>query len=535
VCYSYYYYYYKLAAVRPKPVPSRKQRNSIAHQSNGNTDRSKRHLQRHLSVIRLANLRGRWKPSTRGRRSPPPPSSSTIPTPPVAAAPSPPPPSRPRKRRRTQSVDVDWVEEKSTAGRPRQTTATKSTQTTTKGVGVAAVNFQCPQISHQQLFQMQIDGDLSDRQMRVVMRFHRSNISSALYEPCFEAALTRRHQLFAGFFTVVPFALHPPINTVPMAICTDVYSLLQLLQKMHQRRITGVHHSVDAGKNFLKFSFTAEFATEEKIEHQKGRVQSDHGRRRVITTALLPDIKESPESLGIIFKQLDYPVNDFFFSLHADLKADAIATGIGPGSSSCPCPWCKRRITVDQSKMLQMKSGVIRTMRNNSLNYKRFLQSDRTEPSKFFNCVSEPMSFLPKTLSPIRWLRLPQLHLHLLGNWFIKRLTDVFADTPLWYKHFHQQPSEYHGGDFEGNQLHRLSRADSMQYLRRFIIKDGPPSALLFLNAYEAFVQLEHSCFGSVLLDYQTPLANLRRCMELLPVNKVPLKIHVLTAHLHTW
>jgi len=66
----------------------------------------------------------------------------------------------------------------------------------------------------------------------------------------------------------------------------------------------------------------------------------------------------------------------------------------------------------------------------------------------------------PQNIPIINWCRLPPLHLLLFLNWFIKHLLKLCPQVSAWYKHFHQLPSEYHGGDWQGNQLQRLSRDD---------------------------------------------------------------------------
>jgi len=66
----------------------------------------------------------------------------------------------------------------------------------------------------------------------------------------------------------------------------------------------------------------------------------------------------------------------------------------------------------------------------------------------------------PQNTPIISWCRLPPLHILLFLNWYIKKIIKLCPTATAWYQHFHQKPSEYHGGDFQGNQLQRLSRDD---------------------------------------------------------------------------
>lgn len=99
----------------------------------------------------------------------------------------------------------------------------------------------------------------------------------------------------------------------------------------------------------------------------------------------------------------------------------------------------------------------------------------------------------PQSTDIITWCRLPPLHLHLFLNWFVKKIVKIHPNTETWYKHFHQQPSEYHGGDWQGPQLYRLSRSDSTDFLRDLLETDAAPAeAMLYFNAMLSFIQVEH-------------------------------------------
>ncbi len=152
------------------------------------------------------------------------------------------------------------------------------------------------------------------------------------------------------------------------------------------------------------------------------------------------------------------------------------------------------------------------------------------------------------------------------------------------YKSFNQTRSDFHGGNFQGPQLHRLTRPDSLAVLKELLENtNASAEVLLFHNAMILFVEvilrsfsklvrlkLVCTCvcdnrlavicmctfvhFSHFILPFeiiQYVCFCLRRlvapegfvgqlkkfnhaCLKL-PVKKVPLKMHALIAHLPTW
>jgi len=73
----------------------------------------------------------------------------------------------------------------------------------------------------------------------------------------------------------------------------------------------------------------------------------------------------------------------------------------------------------------------------------------------------------------------------------------------------------------------------SLSHLRNLLQSEhAPDDAFLFLNAMIAFIEVHRRCFGLVLRTFASQLTELRRTILLLPIKKLPLKLHVVTAHL---
>ena len=385
-------------------------------------------------------------------------------------------------------------------------------------------------LSHAAMLDLQIDANLSDMQMRKIARFLRKETEcSKIIEPWYEENLIEHHKIFEDLYDTKTLTQKIPLRPHPMVYCTDVGALIERVAAFDGREVRSIHHSVDSGKGKLLFSLTVEYET--KSGEQK---QSDEGRRRVIALAVIPNIQESNAVFREVYDLLQMPVDKYFHSFHADLKAVAFATGTDGGNSSYPCFACETRITVDRTLPQQLTSGKLRSCQSNRRHYKRLTASKGGDvANKHFNCSSNPLSMPPQSTPIISWCRMPQLHLHLHLNYYIHWVVKLHPATAMWYKHFNQTPSEFHGGDFQGPQLHRLSRRDSFVYLRELLVRtSAPPNVMLFFEAMAAFIDLEHKRFSRTLLDYKPELKKFKDACLRLPIRKVPVKMHIVIAHL---
>ncbi len=74
-----------------------------------------------------------------------------------------------------------------------------------------------------------------------------------------------------------------------------------------------------------------------------------------------------------------------------------------------------------------------------------------------------------------------------------------------------------------------------MDYLKKLLqTESAPPHALLFFEAMSAFVLLKQQCFSTKLSDsgYEAELKAFHTACLALPIRKIPLKMHLIIAHL---
>lgn len=300
---------------------------------------------------------------------------------------------------------------------------------------------------------LQLDGNFSDTQMRLIARFIRHKTATPhIIESKYETALTNQHELFTDLYQLSHY--QPPeadASHIPMVFCTDTTALLRRVAALHHRTVRQVHHGVDAGGGFTKFAQTIEFEPS-----ADDIVQPDNGRRRVLFTAILPAAAESYHLFSTVYKLLRLPTAETFHSFLGDCKAIAISTGIDIGASSHSCPFCEAKLTVDRTLLQQLTSAKLRTCNSNRHHFTKLKAARRSKPAtaakQHKNCINSPLAMFPQTTQIISWCRLPQVHLHLSLNWYIDRIEKQHPQISSWYQTFHQTRSDYHGGDFQGPQ-----------------------------------------------------------------------------------
>ncbi len=104
-----------------------------------------------------------------------------------------------------------------------------------------------------------------------------------------------------------------------------------------------------------------------------------------------------------------------------------------------------------------------------------------------------------------------------------------------WFQRFHQIPDAHHGGDFAGPQLQRLAKDDSINFLRELLkATSASKDVWLYFNAMLALIKLIRQCFSTKISagGYAAQLRDFRSECLRLPIRKMPLKMHVIIAHL---
>lgn len=418
------------------------------------------------------------------------------------------------------------------------------------------------QMSHSDLLNMQCDANLTGRQMKIVMAAIRKGTQCrTIFQPNFITASQQLNTIFADLFAIREFTDEKEGNTVPAFFATNVTALFERLEKLHARKIGRIHLGGDYGKRFLKVALTIEWKRDELNVDKDAPADDvpDHSQRRAILLANIPNVHESHASIHKLFHILNFPTATHPFVFIGDMKFLGLTLGIAGGSASFGCVFCEQDLRVSAPRELQLSAAKLRTPASISQHFHELKESgDLDNHKNYYSCVAEPMDLYSENkndnISDI--IAIPGLHCLLSGNWFIDRLAkqgdNIAAAVDTWYTGYHMVRPTYHSGDFEGNQLRRLLRPDSLKRLFSLLQQADPKGASIRITrhtAYDAvpqwrrlydglvsFALVVHNVFGKKLRGlWRDSIANFRKTLLRIDVKRYPVKFHVLTAHLEDW
>ncbi len=444
--------------------------------------------------------------------------------------------------RRPHDDDAAYVDYSTPSKKPRRVQAalhTVSVQTDCRLLQLPQEQLlQLRQMSHKQMREMQIDVGLTSNQMEATLHHLRQAFgTNAIFQPQFRAAAVDMNRLFLSQFSTVAIPISAS-DTVHAVFPTNTKSLLQQLHELHQRHIDTVYIGCDAGRDFLKVCITIKWTTTSDDSSV-----GDHSRRRVILIFVMPGMKEGYALLRTIFDTIDFPAADVPFLFIGDLKVLNVVLGLSTAAASQPCPFCEVTILAKVSLRQQLQAGVPRTYQSCCNHADQLAESKGDSLAEHASCINHPIPlFQMQPTSPFDEVcGHPGLHYLLSANWFINHLSKLY-NIDEWWRSFHYVRPSYHGGAFEGNQIRRLLRPDSLQLLRdviddvRSLARSADDPVDLFLDALSKFAAVVNGCFGMTLRPYwKAAISRFRVALCALNVKRLPVKFHIICAHLPAW
>ena len=333
-------------------------------------------------------------------------------------------------------------------------------------------------MSHAELTALQIEGGFSGQQMLVMMQHHRRALGTQLiYQPNYRETTVNLNLLFTHQFQA------DTVHQLPVVVPVNMTALLSQLSDLHHRRIATVLIGCDAGQAFLKICVSIRW-TDDAADHPQplstggaGKIISDQARRRCILVAIMPSMKESFQVLQELFQLIAFP-KDVPFMFVGDLKVLNIALGLSTAAATHPCPYCEVVMLASVPLAEQLRAGKPRTYATISRHAHELKDAD-DDAKNHASVLRTPLPLLSH--HPNRNIDLvaahPGLHYLLSGNWFIHRLEQLLPDVDEWWRKYNFVRPQYHSGAFEGNQMRRLLRPDSILALRDIIDDLQPLSA----------------------------------------------------------
>ncbi len=426
----------------------------------------------------------------------------------------------------------------------KKTTADAQPQSTASSSGPFVM-------SHQRLRQMQVELNLTSRQMRGIQRYYNAAAPSGviMHEPHYRDVNVQWNKLLLHQFTVIRVK-HPTNDTHFRAVFpTEVESLLVQLAEIHGREIRRVHIGCDAGRGFLKVVATIQWKSDNET-YDIG----DHSRRRVIVLAILPLMHESYSLLHDVFQRINFPVSmDFVFI--GDLKVLNICLGLSTNAASNPCPFCDQIITATISLNKQLSSGKSRTFRSIAENAAKYEQ--KTALVDVASCINSPLPLFRR--NPDAKIDTvvghPGVHYLLSANWIITKLETLRPQVSEWYKVYHYVRPSYFSGEFEGNQIYFLLKKQQLQQLHELLDDVQPVSEQpitewggsrsrhsavsdveLYFDVLVAFSAVAAGCFGKKLRPmWESSIQQFRETLLRLNLSRLPCKFHIICCHIRQW
>ena len=240
--------------------------------------------------------------------------------------------------------------------------------------------------------------------------------------------------------------------------------------------------------------------------------------------ALVPSITENYVNVKKLWINLQLQKIRKKYTIATDLKLINILLGLMNHSSCHPCPWC------DVHKDHLNKKGNARTLSSLMNLFWAFFEArcDKDEAKNYGNVIHPPMlnEEQQDDTPVIQILPPPELHL-MTGptNTMFKGLESVWPENETWTKSCNVKKTDYHGGQFTGNDCRKLLKN---------VDKIENPTGMVrnYVDAFDAFNDVVNACYGDQLMDdYVEKIKLFSIVYNKLRINITP-KIHAVVYHI---
>ncbi len=411
-------------------------------------------------------------------------------------------------------------------------------------------------MSHQQLLQMQLDNNLSSRQMVGIRAAYNraAPAGTVMHEPQFKKVAVQWNKLLFEQFEPIRLLYEVADGASSQhfraVFPVKVASLFRQLAAIHKRDIRRVHIACDSGRSFLKVVATIEWVHDPSYTSQI----PSNSRRRVIILAIVPTTKESYEILKDVFHRVNFPT-DLDFVFIGDLKVLNICLGLSTGSSSNPCPFCEQCLLKSVPMNEQLTTGKPRTYSSICSHADKY--EEKTALVDVASCIHYPLVLFRRKpdVHIDQVVGHPGVHYMLTANWIINRIEQLVPQIEEWYTAYHFVRPSYFSGDFEGNQIRFLLRRRQLEQLHDIIadmqpLSDPPlsewdarPSRSVkrstvekYFNVLLTFSAVVRDCFGKKLGEHwPSSISSFKDAILQLGITRIPTKFHIIISHVPQW
>ena len=314
----------------------------------------------------------------------------------------------------------------------------------------------------------------------------------------------------------------------PTVLCNDIVGFVDKILEKRERKWGDsilLKVGLDGGGGFFKILLTI-FDKDDPFPHVKSAMSKrfkESGVKKALVIGLVPDIPENYVNVKRLWVNLNIKLLNKY-TIATDLKLCNIILGMMGHSSCHPCCWCN----IDKYSL--NRKGTQRTISSlMNLFWEYFESGCGVENAKNYGNVIHPpmLSDDDADLTPvIQLIPLPELHL-MTGpvNTMYKGLESVWPQSEEWLKACNVKKSEFHGGQFTGNDCRKLLKSVDK-------IKNSSAIVKKYCNAFNAFNDVVISCYGDELKeDYISKINTFALAYQDLRINITP-KIHAVVYHI---
>lgn len=364
---------------------------------------------------------------------------------------------------------------------------------------------QVRQITSNDLCDLQVDLNLSDRQLRNVSTFIRKKTDiRKIIEPYSREKIILKSHSVDEFFDLDSFDFEITKKNVTTkvpnfaVICVDLMLYIQHI--INKRDVLDFHlnFGVDGGRGSLKFTISIQSKQE---------------------FALVPDTQENYNNVKLLWSKLKINecLTEYPGTISTDLKLANIITGLSSNASYCPFICC------DITKWDLSSCGTLRTTSSCLSNYKDWCNkgSVKSNAKEFKNCIHPRLFCSDKDQLILDVKPPPKLHL-LLGciNTFYNRILELYPQIATkWAQQSNVERSHTNGGNFsfEGNACKALlTNVDKLQRLCESE-PEGLAGCTDYVDVFRKFKTVVEDCFSLKLkLHFQKRiLQNFKEAMKI--------------------
>ena len=345
----------------------------------------------------------------------------------------------------------------------------------------------------------------------------------------------------------------------PIVFCHNLDAMIKYLREVrgyHSMTKYMIKLGADGGKQFLKFIINLIKENDEtsspaqrktRYSYAKGAFSAKYkgsGVKLSIIIAIVQDVSESYENCELIWWLTK--INHFNYSPAVDIKFTLGANGLGPASSTYPCPHCIcKAVDFIKSFWIEHDLRTVGHIKENARIYQAKAAASKSQSklssAEWFNCEHDPL-MVPADVDDSAFILdlNPPQELHLMLGITFELYSELDKELEQnncairaidWARAVKAEPTAYHGGAFIGNDCVKLLNGTKQLYdmlQQNNALSIGGRVG----NALQKFNIVRQACFGIELNpDYKHAIKEFGHAYLATGIQSKAVKPHIVVVH----